>query len=123
MRDLERTRSCDFGVDEPVRIEVVAEIVGIRPSVIRRLARAGLIESIGAGEGEVLVSGRTVIRLRRIGRLRRDLGVNFAGASVILDLVAQLDDMRRELRRLRGAADVDDLRNEPEETGDVTDAD
>jgi len=30
-------------------------------------------------------------------RLRRDLGVNFAGAAVILDLVGRIEQLNREL--------------------------
>jgi MerR HTH family regulatory protein len=33
-------------------------------------------------------------------RLHRDLGVNFAGAAVILDLVGRINEMNRELTRL-----------------------
>jgi hypothetical protein len=41
--------------------------------------------------------------LRRMLRLRRDLGVNLGGAAIIVDLVAQLERLERELAR-RGQA-------------------
>jgi hypothetical protein len=34
-------------------------------------------------------------------RLRRDLGVNFAGAAVILDLVHRIEELNRELAELK----------------------
>ena len=102
MRELEQDLSCDFGLDEAVTLEVAAEIVGAPPSLVARLARAGLIDARGADGCVLLVPLRSVVRLRRIGRLRRDLGVNFAGAAVILDLVMKLETMRRELEQLRG---------------------
>jgi hypothetical protein len=36
-----------------------------------------------------------------MARLRRDLGVNFAGAVVILDLVERIDGLNRELSAMR----------------------
>jgi hypothetical protein len=61
------------------------------------LAQQGLIETVEGGADEPLVPRRVVIRLRRMQRLRRDLGVNFAGAAVILDLVARIEQLNREL--------------------------
>jgi hypothetical protein len=34
-------------------------------------------------------------------RLRRDLGVNFAGAAVIIDLVGRIEELNRELAEMR----------------------
>jgi len=41
-----------------------------------------------------------VVHLRRMQRLRRDLGVNFAGAAVILDLVGRIEQLNRELAEM-----------------------
>jgi chaperone modulatory protein CbpM len=86
-------------LDEPLSFELVADIVGARRSLVVRLAQQGLIDTVDS-EGEQFVPRRTVIRLRRMQRLRRDLGVNFAGAAVILDLLGRLNEMDRELARL-----------------------
>jgi len=80
----------DVDLDEPVSCEVVAQTVGARHSLVVRLARQGLIETVEGGTDEPLVPRRVVVQLRRMQRLRRDLGVNFAGAAVILDLVRRI---------------------------------
>ena len=90
----------DFELDDPLTFEMVADIVGARQSLVVRLAQQGLIDTVESASGEQFVPRRTVIRLRRMQRLRRDLGVNFAGAAVILDLVNRLNEMNRELARL-----------------------
>lgn len=90
----------DFELDEPLTFEMVADIVGARRSLVVRLAQQGLIDTVDNESGEQFLPRRTVIRLRRMQRLRRDLGVNFAGAAVILDLVTRLNEMNRELARL-----------------------
>jgi hypothetical protein len=90
----------DIDLDEPLSCEVVAETVGARRSLIVRLARQGLIESVDSGADEPLVPRRVVVQLRRMQRLRRDLGVNFAGAAVILDLVGRIEQLNRELAEM-----------------------
>ena len=87
----------DVDLDEPVSCESVAQTVGARRSLVLRLAQQGLIETVEGGADEPLVPRRVVIRLRRMQRLRRDLGVNFAGAAVSLDLVARIEQLNREL--------------------------
>lgn len=93
----------DFDLDEPLTCDVVAESVGTRRSLVLRLAQRGLIETVDTSdtiEGdteEPMVPRRVVVQLRRMQRLRRDLGVNFAGAAVILDLVGRIEQLNREL--------------------------
>lgn len=89
----------DLDLDEPLTFDALAQTVGARRSLVVRLAQQGLIETIEgeADESEPRVPRRVVIRLRRMQRLRRDLGVNFAGAAVILDLVGRIEQMNREL--------------------------
>jgi len=91
----------DFDMDDPLTCEVVAERIGARRSLVVRLARAGLIETLESESSEPLLPGHVVIQLRRMQRLRRDLGVNFNGAAVILDLVKRIELLNRELIEVR----------------------
>ena len=95
------TRITDFDLDEPLTSETIAEIVGARQSLVLRLARNGLLESVNSETGEPLLPRRTIMTLRRMQRLRRDLGVNFAGASIILDLVGRIERLNREIDEMR----------------------
>ena len=90
----------DFDLDEPLTFDVVAATVGARRSLVVRLAKEGLIETVDSGTDEPLLPRRAVFRLRRMQRLRRDLGVNFAGAAVILDLVGRIEELNRELAEM-----------------------
>ena len=51
--------------------------------------------------GEVYYSEEEILRLRRIRRLRRDLGINLAGVEVILHLLEHLEHIQRELEQER----------------------
>jgi hypothetical protein len=87
----------DFDMDEVVTFDVVAETVGARRSLVARLARQGLLETLESEAGEPLLPRRAVVQLRRMQRLRRDLGVNFIGAAIILDLVGRIEQLNREM--------------------------
>jgi chaperone modulatory protein CbpM len=89
----------DFDMDEAITCEACAESVGARRSLVVRLAQRGLIDTIEGGTGEPLLPRRAVVQLRRMQRLRRDLGVNFSGAAIILDLVGRIEQLRSELAK------------------------
>ena len=89
--------TADFDLDEPLTFDVVAAIVGAKRSLVVQLVQHGLIETVDTGTDEPLLPRRTVVRIRRMQRLRRDLGVNFAGAAIILDLVGRIEQLNREL--------------------------
>ena len=90
----------DFDLDEPLTFDVVAATVGAKRTLVARLAKQGLIETVDSGTDEPLLPRRVVVQLRRMQRLRRDLGVNFAGAAVILDLVGRIEQLNRELAEM-----------------------
>jgi hypothetical protein len=94
----------DFDLDEALSCAVVAESTGTRRSLVVRLARLGLLETLTDQideNGEPFLPRRSVIRVRRMRRMHRDLGVNFTGAAVILDLVERIRLLDRELNELR----------------------
>jgi DNA-binding transcriptional MerR regulator len=84
-----------------VTLETLAERTGVHPQRIRDYVEYGLLEPCErAGERLWFVPG-AVIRLRRIERLRRDLGVNLTGLAIILELLERLQRLQRELERTR----------------------
>jgi hypothetical protein len=89
----------DFDMDEPLTCDVVAQTIGARCSLVVRLARGGLIETLEGDQNEPLLPRRAVMQLRRMQRLRRDLGVNFNGAAIILDLVTRIEELNGELMK------------------------
>lgn len=77
------------------RLEVVARLSGLSPSCVRRLERVGLIRPARQIGADALYGEREVIRLRRIRRLTRHLGVNLAGVAIILRLTEELAALRK----------------------------
>lgn len=82
-------------------ISVVARILGVHAQTLRYYERVGLIRP-ARGRGAIrLYSVRDIERLRQVQRLMDDLGVNLAGAEVILRMKEQLLELEQEIQRLR----------------------
>lgn len=104
-------RHDDVDMDEQLTCDIVAEITNTRRSIVVKLAQQGLLEVVtetGEASDEPILARRTIMRLRRMKRLRHDLGVNFAGAAIILDLMERIRTLNRELTNVRSAT-FDDL--------------
>lgn len=81
-------------------IGVVAARCGIHPQTLRQYERLGLVEPQRTRGNFRLYSEADIDRLLRIQRLVNDLGVNLAGAEVILNMREQLLTLRHQLRDL-----------------------
>ena len=78
----------------------LAVACGMRATRLERLVRLGLLEPEPDQPDRFSIA--TAARLRRMLRLRADLGVNFTGAAIIVDLMERLEHLDAELARLRG---------------------
>jgi MerR HTH family regulatory protein len=71
----------------------LARAVGADPRVARRLAALGLFDPLIAGRD--LWPRAAAVRLARALRLRRDLGLNLAGAVLVSELLDRIDELER----------------------------
>jgi MerR family transcriptional regulator/heat shock protein HspR len=82
-------------------ISVAARMVGLHAQSLRHYERVGLVRP-SRSQGRVrLYSQADVARLRQIQRLIQDLGVNLAGAEVIIRMNERIRLMEAEMERLR----------------------
>jgi MerR family transcriptional regulator/heat shock protein HspR len=86
--------------DQRLTLEDLALHAAMHPAMVERLIEFGLVTPMPQ-EGANLFDPSVVSRLRTIGRLRRILGINLAGISVILDLVDKIRALQRENENLR----------------------
>ncbi|MEK7216147.1 MAG: MerR family transcriptional regulator [Chloroflexota bacterium] len=97
--------------DEPCYvISVAAKLLGLHVQTLRYYERVGLLAPSRSQGNIRLYYERDVVRLRDVRRLMEDLGVNLAGAEVvlkmrdrILDLERERDMLMQEVQRLRGS--------------------
>ena len=85
----------------PLGPEELAAAAGVHPTLVCRLAELGLLEYRGSPE-EPLFALVSIPQLRRMLRLRRDLGINWVGIGLVMDLLDEIGALRREIARLRG---------------------
>lgn len=67
---------------------------------VLELVEQGIIEPSDPGRSHWRFRGDCVRRVRRAGRLKRDLGVNTAGVALALDLLDEIERLRVRVRRL-----------------------
>ena len=70
-------------VSEEFVIEIVAE---------------GIVEPLGRDRAQWRFTGIALTRVQRVLRLQHDFGVNLAGAALALDLLEELERLRRAQR-------------------------
>jgi hypothetical protein len=81
-----------------VGIEALAREAGLHPELVRRLIALGLLEPGGGTAVAPLFRRQDATQLARAARLRRDLGLNYAGAVLASELLARIDELEQRLR-------------------------
>src|ERR1700733_1404553 len=74
---------------------------GLHPALIEKFGEFGLIEPARRSGAQLLFYPSTVLRVRMIQRLRRDVGLNVSSLGVILDLIDKVWELKRENDFLR----------------------
>jgi chaperone modulatory protein CbpM len=81
--------------EQPVELAVIARRAGVRVTLVRRYVEFGLLEPRSGTNQPPVFEPSCASRLARAERLRRDLGLNYAGAVLaceLLDRIRELED-------------------------------
>ncbi|MFN8218985.1 MAG: helix-turn-helix transcriptional regulator [Fimbriimonadales bacterium] len=90
--------------NQPVyMIGVAAQLCSVHPQTLRQYERLGLVVPSRAGAKNRLYSESDIRQVKRIQRLTQELGVNLAGVEVILRLLDEMDEMRRDVEQQMSA--------------------
>lgn len=95
-----------LNADTQLSLSQLCEHIDAHAEFVEALVKYGVIEPTkGRATLRYAASWRfskqALDRSRKAVRLTRDLGVNMAGASLVIELLEQLDDTRAELERLK----------------------
>lgn len=66
------------------------------PDLLKALAEMGVITL-----HQEFISASDLRRVKRLGRLKNRLGVNLAGAAIILDLLDRIEELEAEIQSLK----------------------
>jgi DNA-binding transcriptional MerR regulator len=79
--------------ERPVELRVVARRAGLRVSVVRRYLAQGLFEPSAGTSRAPLFDPTSAARVAKADRLRRDLGLNAAGAVLACELLDRIREL------------------------------
>jgi hypothetical protein len=80
-------------------LETVAREAGMHPDLVLRFVRLGLVEPVAGTQRQPLFARDAAPQLARAVRLRRDFGMDYAGAVLAGELLARIDRLERRLAR------------------------
>ena len=81
-------------------ISVAAELAGVHPQTLRIYERKGLVDPARTAGGSRRYSEADIALLRRIQELTNE-GLNLAGVQRVMELEAELAELRRQIEVLR----------------------
>src|SRR5271166_669581 len=89
----------DPAAEETVELTVVARRAGVKTAHVRRYLEFGLFEPdpTAAAAGSPRFDPRSAARVARAERLRRDLGLNYAGAVLVCELLDRISELEGRL--------------------------
>ena len=88
----------DLTAAEPVELTVVARQAGVKIVHVRRYLEFGLFEPHPPAAAETpRFPPSSVARVARAERLRRDLGLNYAGAVLVCELLDRISELEARL--------------------------
>jgi chaperone modulatory protein CbpM len=83
--------------DDPLTLGQLCRACGTHADWVISLVEEGIIEPDGKELHLWRFSGVSLVRVRSALRLQRDLGVNLAGVALALDLIEELEKLRKQL--------------------------
>jgi DNA-binding transcriptional MerR regulator len=84
----------DLAAEETVELTVVARRAGVKVVHVRRYLEFGLLEPHPAASAKTpRFDPSSAARVARAERLRRDLGLNYAGAVLVCELLDRISEL------------------------------
>jgi chaperone modulatory protein CbpM len=78
-------------------LEDLCRICGVREAVVTEIVQEGVVEPRRSGESWRF-TGVAVTRIQRVIRLQREFEVNLPGAALALELLEEIERLKRRMR-------------------------
>jgi MerR family transcriptional regulator, heat shock protein HspR len=89
-------------------ISIAARMLGIQTHTLRYYERIGIVEPSRSRGNIRLYSEQDLDQLRHVKNLIEELGVNLAGAEVILRMARQISELQQRIKELE--AELSEIR-------------
>lgn len=89
-----------LGEGDWIAVTEICRVCRIDAGAVHELAELGLVSPRGTAPDEWEFPATALPRLRVVGRLMRDLGINASGAALAVELLEVQHELERQIRRL-----------------------
>jgi chaperone modulatory protein CbpM len=86
--------------DSEVTFAQLCEVCAVRAEAVEAMVEEGIVAPIGGRVSRWRFTRSTVVRVRTVLRMQRDLHVNLAGAALALDLLERIEALNARLKSL-----------------------
>ena len=83
-----------------VSLRELCQVCGIHAEMVMEMVEFGILEPVGRPPSEWQFPAVSLVRSKRALRLVRDLQLNLAGAALALELLDEMDEMRRQMNMM-----------------------
>jgi chaperone modulatory protein CbpM len=84
--------------DSEVTLAQLCEACAVRAQAIEAMMEEGIVAPTGGGVKTWRFTRSSVVRVRTVLRMQRDLEVNLAGAALALDLLERIEALQARLK-------------------------
>jgi chaperone modulatory protein CbpM len=88
-------------LDETLELTLadICRICSVQEQLVVEIVEEGIVEPLGAGQPQWRFTGVAVTRIQRVIKLQHDFDVNLPGAALALDLLEEIERLKRALGR------------------------
>ena len=81
-----------------VTLAELCEACAVHAEAVEAMVEEGIVAPIGGAQSRWRFTRSSVVRVRTVLRMQRDLHVNLAGAALALDLLERIEQLSTRLR-------------------------
>jgi len=86
--------------DSEVSLAQLCEACAVHAEAVEAMIEEGIVAPLGGGISKWRFTRSSVVRVRTVLRVQRDLHVNLAGAALALDLLERIEALNARLKSL-----------------------
>jgi chaperone modulatory protein CbpM len=86
--------------ESDVTLAQLCEACAVHAEAVEAMVEEGIVAPVGGGDRSWRFTRSTVVRVRTVLRMQRDLRVNLAGAALALELLERIEALNARLRSI-----------------------